>query len=125
MNHEHIQDFEGVIPQLETQHNLRVANNIEYADLLAELQEWDRARNKDRISLNEEIRSKEREESEKKKSVEEKLETTADTDSTDVEDDVVDKKKIQKDLIVKESAHILSDYLLLLNDSQIRTAEEN
>jgi carboxyl-terminal processing protease len=124
VSHEHVQDFELIIPQLETQHNLRVANNMEYADLLAELQELDRDRNQYRISLKEEIRRKEREESEKKKSKPENSETTVAADSSDAKEGITDRNKIQKDLVVKESAHILSDYLLLLNYDG-RTAKEN
>jgi carboxyl-terminal processing protease len=88
-------DIESVIPQLEMRHNLRVSEDAQFATLLQSLDEFDKNRNKTLISLNEEKRKIEREEAQKKKK------------------ERKEKEKDTEDLLLLESARILSDYILL------------
>jgi carboxyl-terminal processing protease len=88
-------DIESVIPQLEMRHNLRVSEDAQFATLLQSLDEFDKNRNKTLISLNEEKRKIEREEAEKKKK------------------ERKEKDEDEEDLLLLESARILSDYIIL------------
>jgi carboxyl-terminal processing protease len=86
-----------LIPQLEIRHNLRISEDPQYAVLLESMVEFEKNKNKTEISLNYEIRKKEREEAEQKKSEEKKNST-------------------EKDPLLTESAHVLSDYIRLSAD---------
>ena len=95
VNYTPYSDIESVIPQLEIRHNLRVSEDAQFATLLQSLDEFDQNRNKTLISLNEEKRRIEREEAEKKKK------------------ERKEKNEDAEDLLLLESARILSDYILL------------
>ncbi|MEE9117731.1 MAG: carboxy terminal-processing peptidase [Calditrichia bacterium] len=88
-------DLTTVIPKLTTRTNLRVSEDPRFVELNQSLEEFDRNRNRKQISLNIEVREKEREEAEKKKK--EKKE----------------KEKDNEDLLITESARILSDYIMI------------
>jgi carboxyl-terminal processing protease len=88
-------DLTTVIPKLTTRTNLRVSEDPRFVELNQSLEEFDRNRNRKQISLNMEVREKEREEAEKKKK--EKKE----------------KEKDNEDLLITESARILSDYIMI------------
>jgi carboxyl-terminal processing protease len=91
--------YSDVIPQLEAQHNIRMDKSPEYASLLDNISKYEESKNHNRISL---MESKRREELKK----EEK-------DSEPEEEDPEADNPIKKDLLLKETAHILGDYLLL------------
>lgn len=91
--------YSDVIPQLEAQHNIRMDKSAEYASLLDNISKYEESKNHNRISL---MESKRREELKK----EEK-------DSEQEEEDPEADNPIKKDLLLKETAHILGDYLLL------------
>ena len=87
--------FDNILPQLITRHTLRLNQDPEYAELKKSLEEFEINKNKTRISLNLEKRRKEREEAEQKKRNEQ------------------DREENENDLILIESARILSDFILL------------
>ncbi len=96
-------NLEDVVPKLEMRHNLRISASPEYATLLESMEEIERNRNNTRVSLNYDIRKKEREEADEKK----KLESEKDKESEE------DKKE---DLLLLESAQVLSDYIMISTD---------
>jgi carboxyl-terminal processing protease len=85
----------STIPQLKTRTNLRVSEDPHFVELAKSLEEFDKNRNRKKISLNLEVRELEQEEAEKKKKERKEKE----------EDD--------EDLLITESARILSDYILI------------
>ncbi len=94
IRHSDFEELDGILPQLNKQHMLRLSHNPEYEELLAEIDDYKKRRNQKHISLNE---IKRRAEIDKKKR--EKDEETKD-----------DKKD---DLLMTESAHVLGDYITL------------
>ncbi len=84
-----------VIPKLTTRKNLRVSEDPQFVELTQSLEEFDRNRNRKQISLNMEVREKEREEAEKKKK------------------ERKEKEEDNEDLLITESACILSDYIMI------------
>ncbi len=122
------EDLSNVIPMLVERHEKRASNDIEYQLLKEEVNEFQQNREKKTVSLNEDIRKKEREEAEAKKKsreeerakalgikIEEKKEAnTQNTNSSDYE--------------LKESGRILADLILtkvgyLSPSSQTRKTE--
>jgi carboxyl-terminal processing protease len=88
-------DVAMVIPDLKTRKNIRVTEDPKFGELNQSLEEFEKNRNRKTISLNKEKRVKEREEAERKKKEKKEKE----------EDD--------EDLLITESARILSDYILI------------
>lgn len=88
-----------IIPELEVQHEIRMDTSAAYSTLLDNISKYEESKNHKKISL---MESKRREELKK-----EDKETEADEEEAEPE------SSIRKDLLLKESAHILGDYLLL------------
>jgi carboxyl-terminal processing protease len=82
-----------VIPDLNTRKNIRVSEDPKFGELNQSLEEFEKNRNRKTISLNKVEREKEREEAEKKKK------------------EKKDKEDNDDDLLITESARILSDYI--------------
>ena len=91
--------YSDVIPQLEAQHEIRMDKSAEYASLLENISKYEETKNHKKVSLMESKRREERKKEEK----------DPDTD----EDESETENPIKKDLLLKESARILGDYLLL------------
>lgn len=87
-------DIQSTLTRIEVRHHLRLNDDIQYANLCKLLEEFEINRNKTRISLKKDIRKKEREKAEKRKK-ERKNEEDED------------------DLLLTESARVLSDYIIL------------
>jgi carboxyl-terminal processing protease len=90
----------NILAKLELRHSLRLSNNEDYANLLANIEEYEENKDKKKISLQEQKRRNERE---KRK----EGDTTSESDSLNVEDEQ------KEDLLLEESGHILSDYILI------------
>lgn len=88
-------NMNDVLPQLITRHTLRLNEDPQYTELKKSLEEFEINKNKTQISLNLDKRQKEREEAEQKKK------------------DQQDKDEDEEDLILIESARVLSDFILL------------
>ena len=88
-------DVAMVIPDLNNRKNIRVNEDPRFAALNQSLEEFEKNRNRKVISLNLEVRKKEREEAEQKKKEQK------------------EKEKDDEDLLITESARILSDYILI------------
>ncbi len=100
---------DGLLPRLNQQHNVRLSNNVDYAELMEDLQEFEQNQKKTRISLKEDVRKAEREKEKKDKA---KVENAADdNEEAAAEPDSTKDKK--KDLLLLESAHVLSDYIMI------------
>jgi carboxyl-terminal processing protease len=91
-------DFDMVVPKLEIRHNLRISADPEYATLLKDMDEIEKNRNKKQISLNYVVRKKEREEADAKKKAR------------------LGKDPEEDDLLLLESARVLSDYIMISKD---------
>jgi len=91
----HYDDLTTVIPDLKTRKNLRVNEDPRFVELTETLAEFDRNRSRKQISLNMEVRKNEREEAEEKKK------------------ERKEKESDDEDLLINESALILSDYIRL------------
>jgi carboxyl-terminal processing protease len=90
-----------VIPQLAQQHKIRMENSPEYDEIIEKISEFEESKNHKKISL---MESKRREELKKEES---------DDESENEEDDPDSQSEIKKDFLLKETAHVLGDYLLL------------
>ena len=101
LQYDNLKAVSKVIPQLDRRSNLRLSRNEDFASLKENLAEYKDRREKTRVTLQEDKRKKEREKANKKK----------DSDSSKDVDSNKDKKK--KDLLLNESAHILSDYIII------------
>lgn len=98
-------DVDRVIPRLETLHSARLSTDEAYADLLTDIEGYEKSRNAKRASLNEEIRREERAKSGKNNSPHGNGDETG--------EDEEKKDKLEKDYVLKESAHILGDYIIM------------
>ncbi len=85
----------AVVSRLDEQHKQRIANDDDFNELIADMQEFRESRKIKALSLNEEVRRAERQKEKEKQEAEEKKE----------EDD--------RDLLLDETAHIIGDYILL------------
>ena len=94
-----------LIPQLVQQHNLRMENNTDYDKIIENISEYEESKDHKKISL---MESKRRQELNKEE---------AEKEADDEEDETEVESKIKKDFLLKESAHVLGDYLLL-SDTQ-------
>jgi len=83
----------SVIPRLMTSTNLREREDPQFIELTKTLEELEKNRNRKQISLNIDIRQKEREEADRKKKEK--------------------KEEDEEDLLVTESARVLSDYIVI------------
>lgn len=105
-------DFSEVIPKINERHKQRIAANSDFNNLLSEIEIYKENKSKKFISLNEDIRRKEKEEEDKKKT-----ENSSYNDSLDVElieDEVITNSTSKKtDYFLMEAAYILSDLIIL------------
>jgi len=97
VNYKSYSNIGELIPQLEIRHNIRISEDPQYAILLESMEEFERNKNKTKISLNYVTRKSEREEAEQKKNEEKE-------------------KSTEEDPLLTESAHVLSDYIQLSTD---------
>jgi len=95
IRHSDFEELGGILPQLNKQHMLRLSNNPEYEELLAEIDDYKKLRNQKHVSLNEAKRRAEMDKRKRKK---------------DEETEEQDKKD---DLLMTESAQVLGDYITL------------
>jgi len=98
------------LPLLQVQHSNRILKDKDFNYLLEDIDEYKTNKLKDYISLNETIRKNEKEKSEQKK-LERNENVTIENDIND--DEVIEKKKNEKDYILNETANILSDFIIL------------
>ncbi len=106
---------EDLVAKLNQRHVARIQKNKKFKKLLEELERYKVDLEKTRFSLREDVRRAEREKS-KKRDVHDDLattEATADSASTAVTALNRMKVNVKKDLMARESAHILGDYILL------------
>lgn len=98
LRHSDYEDLSGILPLLVQQHQVRLANNPKYEDLLAELNNYKQLREKKRVSLNE---------------VKRRAETSKPKDNDTEDDPEAEEKNKKNDLLLTESAQVLGDYILL------------
>jgi carboxyl-terminal processing protease len=103
LNYDTVSALSKFLPQIKLRSALRLEKNNEYNDLLKSLDEFKERSDQKLISLQEDKRRRER-----------TKESDADDDNRTV-NTVQDStgQKIQKDLLIVESSHILGDYILL------------
>ncbi|TFH02033.1 MAG: tail-specific protease [Calditrichales bacterium] len=95
VKYDNYSNIDSFVPKLAVRHNLRVSKDVQFAELLESMDEFEKNKNKKVLSLNESERKQERETAEEEKRI------------------AKEKEKDQEDLPILESARILSDYILL------------
>ncbi len=114
VRHDDYRSLAKIIPDLREQHSLRMANNEEYTQLMEKLDEFEERHDRKKISLMESKRREEREENREDGGDTSEISENED-DTTEVDSDQKEKKGLKKDLLIKESAHVLGDYVMLLS----------
>ena len=101
-------DLSKVIPALEEKHLARIKNNQDFNNLLADIKEYKENKEKTLISLNEDIRKKEKDEEDQKK-----FERNKDENVDLIEGELPHTQKTKKDYLLEETGKILADYIML------------
>lgn len=113
LNYEQYGDIQKFIPDLIKKHNHRTENDPDFQYLIDQIKEYRESRNQTIVSLNEEVRRKQKEADEERKFQREnelrKKKGLKLLDKGEIPDDKLD----NTDYILNESAKILSDYILL------------
>lgn len=106
-------DFSSLLKRLKQESEMRLSRNEEYKKLMENLAELEEQRNQTRISLQEAKRLAERNKSEKE-NLASRNGAMAAADSVAIADaHPAGQQGLKKDLLLKESGHILGDFLLL------------
>lgn len=106
-------ELSKLIPHLIEQHEKRIIKEPEFNYILEDIEEYKLNKEKKVLSLNEEIRKKERDEAEQKRKAREEARAKLN------EIEIIDKKEVTKkslkieDPFLEESGHILMDFLLI------------
>lgn len=88
------ENMDNILTNIKSRHSMRVSMDPEFSRFISEIEENKKARNKERYSLNEEVRKAERE-------------AARESEEEEKEDED------EEDLYLEESAHILGDYITL------------
>ncbi len=100
------------IPDLISRHNNRIKNNFDFNYMISDIENYKLNREKKFISLNEEVRRKEKEAEEQKKFESDVVNQTSDVEL--IEDEImVDKNQKMKDYLLEEAGLILTDFIML------------
>ncbi len=113
LNYEKYSDIQKFIPELIKRHNDRTLNDPDFQYLIEQIKEYRESRNQKMVSLNEEVRRKQKEADEERKFQREnelrKKKGLKLLDKGEIPEDKLD----NTDYILNESAKILSDYIVL------------
>ncbi len=101
------------VPELEKKHETRIKNSPEFQDLIANTMDYKKSLNKKYISLNEELRKKEKDEAEAKRLARENALRKKEGLKLLKKGEVPSETKKAKDAELNESGYILSDYILM------------
>lgn len=101
---------------LQIKHDVRINGEKKFDDYLESLEEFKANRDKKQISLQEARRKAERDSKKEDKSLAKIEGHGTSGDSTMADTGARPKKKVNKDILMKESAQILADYLEMMND---------
>jgi carboxyl-terminal processing protease len=113
LNYEQYGDIQKFIPDLIKKHNQRTENDPDFQHLIDQIKEYRESRNQTMVSLNEEVRRKQKEADEERKfQRENELRKKKGLKLLD-KGEIPDEKLDNTDYILNESAKILSDYIML------------
>lgn len=113
LSYEKYSDIQKYIPELIKKHNARTINDPDFQYLLEQIKEYRASRNLTVVSLNEEVRRKQKEADEERKfQRENELRMKKGLKLLD-KGEIPDEKLDNTDYILNESAKILSDYIML------------
>lgn len=101
-------DLNNLIPLLNQKHLNRIADNKDFNKLIEEIKIYKENKNKNYLSLNEDVRRKEKEKDDQKK-----FENNDQQDVDLIDGELPVNKNSDKDYILNETARILSDYIML------------
>lgn len=101
-------DLNNLIPLLNQKHLDRIVDNKDFNKLIEEIKIYKENKNKNYLSLNEDVRSKEKEKDDQKK-----FENNDQQDVDLIDGELPVNKNSDKDYILNETAKILSDYIML------------
>jgi carboxyl-terminal processing protease len=104
-------DLSAIIPQLQASHKERFFSGAEYDYLLEDIEEYRASRDRKYISLNEEVRKKEKEELEEKRFKRENDRRKSLGVKLLQKGEDYEESDSSKDPILNESSHILADYI--------------
>jgi carboxyl-terminal processing protease len=105
-------DLAEIIPNLQEKHLNRMNDNIEYQQMLADIQDYRANRNKSRYSLNLSERQIEKQEAEDRKFERENELRKAKGLKLLEKGELSEEKDDDKDFLLKESANILADFII-------------
>lgn len=113
LNYNKYGDIQKFIPELVKRHNIRTENDPDFQYLIDQIKEYRETKNRALVSLNEEVRRKQKEADEERKfQRENELRKKKGLKLLD-NGEIPDEKADNTDYILNESAKILSDYILL------------
>lgn len=113
LNYEQYGDIQKFIPDLIKKHNQRTENDPDFQHLIDQIKEYRESRNQTMVSLNEEVRRRQKEADEERKfQRENELRKKKGLKLLD-KGEIPDEKLDNTDYILNESAKILSDYIML------------
>ncbi len=108
-----VHDLSSIIAKLKVRHDERVSSNTDFENLLDDIKEYKENRDKKTVSLNEEVRRKDKEREEEQKITRENERRTSLGLKLLDKGEVPTEEADEKDPLLEETARILSDYLLL------------
>jgi carboxyl-terminal processing protease len=100
-------EIESILPSLKQNNSIRMQNNDLFADYQKEIEEYRERRDRKEFSLNEEVRKAER----NKNSTED---SSSDDEQEEISDETSGPAQTEDDILLTESANILSDYIQFL-----------
>lgn len=113
LNYNKYSDIQKFMPELLKRHNLRTQNDPDFQYLVDQIKEYRESKNQTIVSLNEEVRRKQKEADEEKKfQRENELRKKKGLKLLD-KGEIPDEKLDNTDYILNESAKILTDYIML------------
>lgn len=105
-------DLSKLIPELNKKHLERIKDDKDFNSLIQDINEYNINKNKTYVSLNENVRKKEKEEAEQKK-FQKDIENKDDQNLELLDNETPKIKSDQKDYILDETAKIVADFILL------------
>lgn len=105
-------DLSKLIPELNKKHLERIKDDKDFNSLIQDINEYNINKNKTYVSLNENVRKKEKEDAEQKK-LQRDIENKNDQNLELLDNETPKIKSDQKDYILDETAKIVADFILL------------
>ncbi len=106
-------NIKGYISLLQNMHDSRIKSDIRFQSFIEEVNETKRTREKNMISLNESVREKEKDEDDLRQEKQKKVKQESSTVRLINKEEIPPKESNSEDVLLNESAYILSDLIHL------------